>query len=580
MPICSIPSRPLARLLVAAVLACCIVCTVSAQTRQLLNYAAIQKPEAGTRGMVVSQNALASQTGAGILRQGGNAVDAAVATAFVLAVTLPRAGNIGGDGFMLVHLADEERTVAIDYRSAAPAAATLDAYLDENGELSGGQSAGYRAAGVPGTVAGLALAHERYGRLPWATLLQPAIRLAEDGVVLSRDEAFALDWGRERLARSAAGAAVFLHEDGSALRAGERLVQPDLAWSLRQIAEHGADAFYRGAIAQRLADGMRRHGGLLTLEDLAAYRAIEREPLVGRYRGVEVVTMPPASGGGPGIVSMLNLLETFDMRAAGARSADALHRMAEAMKLSWRDRVRHAGDPGFVDVPLAGMTAKAYAAARAASIDPERAAPADEVDAGDPWAFESTETTHLSVIDADGNAVSNTYTIGADFGSGVMIEGAGFLLGNLIGNFSLGDQAAERVDGRVRSANALAPGRRPISSMSPTMLFRDGRLWMVTGSPGGNTIPGTVMQTIVDVVDFDLNIAESAHAPRIHQDMRSGELRIERGISPDTLRILAARGHEVVADETIGSTQTLLVGPDGVEGAADPRRPGATAAAE
>lgn len=575
------PPQRCARVLVPLLLLItCTLTTAGAQTRQLLNYQEIHKPVAGERGMVVSQNTAASETGAEILRQGGNAVDAAVATALALAVTLPRAGNIGGDGFMLVHLAEEGRTVAIDYRSTAPAAAVLDAYLDADGKVDGA-TAGYRAPGVPGTVAGLALAHQRYGRLPWATLVEPAIRLAADGVVLSADEAFALDWGKERLARSAAGAAVFLHPDGSALRAGERLVQPDLAWTLQQIATDGADAFYRGEIAQRLDAGMRRHGGLLRYEDLANYRAIEREPLVGSYRGVQVVTTPPVSGGGAGIVAMLNLLEHVDMAGFGAGSADALHHLAEAMKLAWRDRARYAGDPGYVEVPLAGMTSKDYAAKRASLIAADRAAPVESVEAGDPFAFESPDTTHFSVVDADGNAVSNTYTIGSDFGSGVMIEGTGFLLGNLIGNFSLAAQAAARADGQARSANQLEPGRRPVSSMAPTMLLRDGRPWLVTGSPGGNTIPGTVVQTIVGVVDFGMGIAEVASAPRLHQEMGGeGVLRHERGISPDTLKLLVGRGHGMASGETIGSTQTLLIDADHVEGAADPRRPGAAAVAE
>ena len=550
-----------------------------AQTRQLLNYEQIHKPVVTERGMVVSQSGYASEAGARILRDGGNAVDASVAMAFVMAVTLPRAGNIGGDGYMLIHLADGDRSVAIDYRSMAPALATLDAYIGEDGRLQG-QAAGIRAAGVPGTVAGLALAHRKYGRLPWKQLLQPAIRLAEQGMVLSRDEAFALDWGKERLARSKAGAAVFLHPDGSALRAGERLVQADLAWSLRQIAEHGADAFYRGEIADRLDAGMRAHGGLLRKADLAAYRAIEREPLRTRYRGHELVTMPPSSGGGPGVAMTLNILEQFDLAAMGAGSADALHVLAEASKRAWRDRRAHADDPAAARVPLGGFVSKAYGASRAKEISMDRATPAAEVQAGDIWAHEGRETTHFSVVDDEGNAVSNTYTIGADFGSGVMVEGTGFLLGNLIGNFSLQAQLEAARDGREPPANALRPGSRPVSSMSPTMLLRDGKPWLVTGSPGGNTIPGTIVQMIVNVVDFGMNIAEATAFPRIHQQVTSsGELDIERGFSPDTLRILRGRGHRPVQGQTIGSTQTLLLEPGRVEGAADPRRPGAEAIA-
>ena len=568
---------------VAALLAACLAIaapTAPAQTRQLLNYEEIHKPVVADGGMVVSQSTQASEAGAQVLREGGNAVDAAVTMAFVMAVTLPRAGNIGGDGYMLIHLADGQRAVAIDYRSMAPALATLDAYVGADGTLQG-HAAGIRAAGVPGTVAGLALAHGKYGRLPWKRLLQPAIRLAADGMVLSRDEAFALEWGRERLARSAAGAKVFLHPDGSALRAGERLVQADLAWSLRQIAEHGADAFYRGAIAERLDAGMRAHGGLLRKADLAAYRAIEREPLRSSYRGHALLTMPPSSGGGPGIAMTLNILEQFDLAAMGAGSADALHVLAEATKLAWRDRQAHANDPAAARVPLAGFVSKAYGQSRAQQISMTHARPAAEVAAGDIWAHEGRETTHLSVVDREGNAVSNTYTIGADFGSGVMIEGTGFLLGNLIGNFSLQSQLDAQRAGRAPPANALRPGSRPVSSMSPTMLLRDGKPWLVTGSPGGNTIPGTVVQMIVNVVDFSMNIAEATVFPRIHQHVTTrGELDIERGFSPDTLRILRARGHAPESGQTIGSTQTLLLESGRIEGAADPRRPGAAAVAE
>ncbi|MCL7715095.1 gamma-glutamyltransferase [Stenotrophomonas mori] len=576
--------RPSRTFSARALLACLLLASpallqAQAQPRQLLNYPAIHKPDHAARGMVVSQNQRASEIGAQVLRDGGNAVDAAVATGFALAVLLPRAGNIGGDGYMLLHDAADGRSVAIDYRSMAPAAATLARFTGADGRIQG-ESAGWKAAGVPGTVAGLALAHRRHGRLPWARLLQPAIALAEDGVVLSRDEAFALDWGRARLARSPAGAGVFLHADGSALREGERLRQPDLAESLRLIARDGEDAFYRGPIAQRLAAAMQRHGGLIGLDDLAGYRAIEREPLRTLYRGREVVTMPPSSGGGASVLEMLNLLEQEDLAAHGAGSAAALHAMAEAIKLAWADRARHAGDPAFVAAPVNGLVSKAYAQARWTSFSATRALDATALTAGDPGPYESPQTTHFSVIDADGNAVSNTFTLGSDFGAGVMAEGTGFLLGNLIGNFSLRAQLAASATPGGTVANALQPGRRPVSSMSPTLVLRDGRAWLVTGSPGGNTIPGTVMQTIVDVVDFGMNIAEATHQPRIHQDMASGRLQVERGFSPDTLRLLEALGHRIESDETIGSTQSLLVAEDGVQGAADPRRPGAGSAAQ
>jgi gamma-glutamyltranspeptidase / glutathione hydrolase len=320
---------------------------------------------------------------------------------------------------------------------------------------------------------------------------------------------------------------------------------------------------------------------LLRLADLDAYRAVEREPLWGSYRGHRIATMPPASGGGLGILATLNLLEHSHRAAFGAGGAAARHHFPLATKGAWRDRARHAGDSGFVEVPLAGLVSKDYASRRAALLSPARSAPVDTVEAGDPWPYESPETTHFSVVDAEGNAVSNTYTIGSDFGSGVVIEGPGFLVGNVIGNFSLAEQAAGRREGRQRTANELVPGRRPVSSMAPTIVFLDDRPWLVTGSPGGNTIHGTVVQTIVGVVDFGLGIAESASLPRVHQEMRGdGELRFERGISPDTLRILSGYGHRMVPGETIGSTQTLLLRGDRIEGAADPRRPGAAAVAE
>lgn len=563
----------------AALCGALAVAPAAAQTRQLLNYQEIHKPVVAERAMVVSQSDQASRVGAQILREGGNAVDAAVAMAFAMAVTLPRAGNIGGDGYMLIHRADGHAT-AIDFRSMAPALAKLEAYVGRDGKLDGGQTAGIRAAGVPGTVAGMALAHERYGRLPWGRLLQPAIDLAGQGMVLSRDEAFALAWGKERLARSPAGARVFLHPDGTALRAGERLVQPDLAWSLGQIAEHGADAFYRGAIADRLDAGMRANGGLLRKRDLAAYRAIERQPLRGSYRGYTLLTMPPSSGGGPGIAMTLAILEQFDLASMGAGSADALHLVAEATKRAWRDRQAYVDDPVAKRAPLGGFVSKAYGMSRAREISMDRASAVDEVGAGDIWAHEGRETTHFSVVDAEGNAVSTTYTIGSDFGSGVMIDGTGFLLGNLIGNFSLQAQLDAKRERRPVPANALRAGSRPVSSMAPTMLLRDGAPWLVTGSPGGNTIPGTVVQMIVNVADFGMNIAEATAAPRIHQHLAGdGALQFERGISPDTLRLLDARGHKPRQDETIGSTQTLMVHPDRVEGAPDPRRPGASAAA-
>lgn len=559
---------------------CLIGSPIAAQAQdEPLEYPAIEKPVVSDGGMVVSQSAIASEVGAEILRRGGNAVDAAIATAFALSVTLPRAGNIGGDGFMLVYLAEEDRTIAIDYRSASPVAATIDDYLEEDGTYTGKASRGIKSAGVPGTVAGLELAYKKYGSLLWKDLVAPAISIASEGVLLTRDAVSTIERSRERLSAEGSAAKVFFKADGSSHVHGERLRHPDLAWSLTQIQRGGADAFYRGPIAQRIAKGMAKGGGFVTLADLAAYRAIEREPLVGSYRGVKVVTMPPASGGGAAMLEILNILEQFDMKGAGWGSARAYHLFAEALKLSYEDRFRFATDPAYSDMPLEGMISKSYAAQRARLIDPQRAATPSETGPGDPWEFESKDTTHFSVVDAAGNAVSNTFTLGNNFGSGVMLEGTGFLFANLMGNFGVREEAAERLDGKLRSANKLRPGRRPISSMSPTMLFRDDKLWAITGSPGGNTIVGTVTQMVINLVDFDLTVAEATHAPRIYPDYRSGEMDIEPGLSPDTIRLLEEWGHKPEVGETMGSTQSIrLVGPE-AHGAADPRRPGAGAVA-
>ena len=555
------------------------VAQAQSQRRQLLEYPSIHHPVVGERGMVVTQNAIATEVGTEILRKGGNAVDAAVAVGFALAVTLPRAGNIGGDGFMLVHMAGPGETIVIDFRSVAPAAARLNMFVDGKGKESPQASRGYRASAVPGTVAGLALAHKRYGRLPWKDVVMPAWRLAAEGVVLTPDEAFVFSWAQERMTESAAGQRTFYKPGGELFRAGEVLRQPDLAWSLKQIADNGADAFYRGEIARRFAADMKAHRGLITLEDLAAYRPVVREPLVGTYRGYTVATTPPASSGGATLLQMLNTLESFDLKAlGGAGSSGALHVMAEAMKLAYADRYRHLGDTDFVKVPLKGFISKAYGAQQASRIDVNRAKPAKALGAGDPWKFESPSTTHYSIADAAGNAVSTTYTLGADFGSGVMVEGTGFVLNNQMNNYSH-EQAVEaaRKSGAM-PPNAMAPGKRMLSTMMPTLVFKDGKPWLVTGTPGGSTIIDTVLQVIVNVIDFDLNVAEATHQPRIFQ-AATDTLEVEPNFNPDTLAALRAKGHPVKAAETMGSAQSIMIDKGLFLGAADPRRPGALAVA-
>lgn len=551
---------------------------LAAQKKQLLEYPSIHSPVVGEKGMVVSQNAIASRVGADMIRRGGNAVDAAVAMGFALAVTLPRAGNIGGDGFMLVHDSQSGQDIFFDFRSVAPKAATLPMFLDNQGKEAEVASRGYIAPSVPGTVAGLFMAHKRFGKLPWAQVVAPAIALARDGVALTPDEAFVFSWGKDRLSTSKAARSAYYKPDGSLYRAGEVLKQPDLAWTLGQIAKRGADGFYKGPVAEKFAADMKANGGIITLQDLADYRAVERKPLRGTYRGLDIVTAPPASAGGATLLNMLNILENFDLKSGGLGSARTLHLLSETMKLGYADRYKVLGDTDFAKVPLSGFISKSYAQERARLIDPDKAKPAEALGAGDPWRFESPSTTHFSVADANGMVVSTTYTLGADFGSGVMIAGTGILLNNQMNNFSHVQAAKALAEGKPLPPNAMAPGKRMLSTMMPTIVMKDGKPWLITGTPGGSTIIDTVLQVIVNVVDFKLNVEEATHQPRIFQDA-SDKLRVEPNFNPDTVRLLSAMGHPITSDETMGSAQSILIDGGLYLGAADPRRPGALAVA-
>jgi gamma-glutamyltranspeptidase/glutathione hydrolase len=566
----------LRRLLLALTALAFAVAPAPAQQKQLLEYPSIHSPTVGTRGMVVSQNEIASRVGASILRGGGNAVDAAVAVGFALAVTLPRAGNIGGDGFMTLYEAKTGKVHVIDFRSIAPRAARLEDFVTADGKERNEASVGYKAPSVPGTVAGLHLAHRKYGRLPWARVVEPAIRLASEGVVLSPDEAFVFSWGKERLSTSAAARTAFYKPGGTLYAAGERLKQPQLAWSLRQIARGGADAFYKGEIARRFAADMKKNGGLITMADLAAYQPMEREPLVGTYRGYTIYTTPPASAGGATLLNMLNILERFELKPHGAGSAASLHLMAETMKLGYADRFRFLGDTDFVSAPVRGFISKAYAAERAKLVSASKARPVKEMGPGDPTRFESPQTTHFSVADAEGNAVSTTYTLGADFGSGVMIEGTGILLNNQMNNFSHESAYEARAKGQKMPLDAMQPGKRMLSTMMPTIVFHAGKPWLITGTPGGSTIIDTVLQIIVNTIDFGLNVEEATHRPRIYQGTTNA-LRVEPNFNPDTVAALKARGHTITSDETMGSAQSIMIDNGLFLGAADPRRPGARA---
>jgi len=545
----------------------------------IITNAARVLPVVARNGMVATQEKHATRVGVEILRQGGNAVDAAVAVGFALAVTHPQAGNIGGGGFMLVHLASANKTIAIDYRETAPAAMTHDVFLDEKGEADPKKSRDSAlGVGVPGTVAGLALAHERYGsgRFTLAQLIAPAIKLARDGFTVEDDLADSLPRAQPRLARWPASAKIFLKGDAPLAR-GDRLVQGELAASLETIANGGSRAFYEGPLAGKIVTAVQQSGGLMTRDDLKNYRAIERPVVRGSYRGYDIASMPPPSSGGVHLVQILNILEGFPLRDLGAESAATLHLMIEAMKPAYADRAEFLGDPAFVKVPLAGLISKRYAAEQRKAIDPERARPAETIKPGTPAAYESDNTTHFSVVDRDGNAVANTYTLNFSYGLGLVADGTGILLNNELDDFAAKAGAPNAYGLVGGDANAPGPGKRPLSSMAPTIVFRDGRVVLVTGTPGGSRIITTVLQVILNVVDHQMNIAEAVAAPRIHHQWLPDRVFAERGLSPDTVRLLEARGHKVVTTATSGSANSILVTPDGLTGAADMRQRGTLA---
>ena len=539
---------------------------------------ASSEPVRARHGMVVASDGVAAEVGRDILRAGGSAVDAAVATAFALAVTLPAAGNIGGGGF-LVHRAADGTAAAYDFREAAPAAASPEMFLTGGVYDAARHHDSHVAVGVPGTVAGLHRAWADHGRLPWRRLVEPAVALARDGFVLSYARAASLAAVLPRMARYPASLAAFSNR-GTPYEPGERLRQPDLADTLERIAEHGPDGFYRGETAALLAREMAEHGGLITEADLAAYEARVREPIRGSYRGYDVVSMPPPSSGGVTLVQMLNVLEGYDLGAAGHGSARNVHRIAEAMRRGFADRARHLGDPDFNPaMPVARLASKSYAERLRAGIDPDRASESGPETFA--WPAASRETTHLSVVDAGRNAVSLTTTLEQSYGSRIVVPGAGFLLNNEMGDFNAAP-GLTTADGLIGTAPNLAePGKRMLSSMTPTIVAQDGRLVMVTGSPGGRTIINTVLHTILNVVDFGMNVQEAVDAPRFHHQWLPDEIVHERnGLSPDTVAVLESRGHRLAARARQGAAHAIVVESesDVLSGGADRRRADARAA--
>ncbi|UGY06694.1 gamma-glutamyltransferase [Bradyrhizobium quebecense] len=531
-------------------------------------------------GMVVAQEKLAARVGTDILRQGGNAVDAAVATGFAMAVTYPRAGNIGGGGFMVIHLAGRNEDVAIDYRETAPQAASRDMFLSADGKPDPDKSRNSALAiGVPGTVAGLALALEKYGsgKFTLAQIVKPAIDLARDGFIVTDDTSDTLSDMYRRMSRWPNSARTFSHADGTPLHEGDRLIQGDLAGVLTAIAEQGPRGFYEGAVAEKLVIGIRNAGGIFTLADLKAYQPVIRTPIRGTYRGFDIVSMPQPSSGGVVLLEILNILEGFPMSDMKQGSAASLHVMIEAMKRAYADRARYLGDPAFVDAPTQMLIDKDYAARQRATIDLARATPWTDVrNAKQP--HEGDNTTHYSVVDAGGNAVSNTYTLNFPYGVGLVADGTGVLLNNELDDFTAAPGASNAFGLVGFEANLPGPGKRPLSSMSPTIVLKDGKPVLVTGSPGGSRIISAVTQIIVDVIDYKMDIAAAVAAPRMHHQWLPDEVRIERGFPDEVLAELRAKGHKPVEPLGYSSANSIVVTTSGLLGAPDPRTRGSEAA--
>jgi gamma-glutamyltranspeptidase/glutathione hydrolase len=541
--------------------------------------AAAREPVRARYGMVASTNEVASRVGVEIMKRGGNAVDAAIAVAFALAVTHPAAGNLGGGGFMIIRLKDG-RTTAIDYREMAPAAAHRNVYLDKNGKLiegEGGSLIGYRAAGVPGTVRGMELALQKYGsgKLTWRQLVEPARQLAANGFRVSYSLARSLRSNKDYLSKYAETKRIYL-KSGNFYDEGEMFRQPELAATFARLQRLGPDEFYEGETARMIVSDMKRNNGLMTLDDLRGYIAKERTPLRGNYRGHEIISMPPPSSGGAVLIEMLNILEGYDLRSFEASSSERFHLMAEAMRRAFADRAEYMGDTDFVKVPIAGLIDKSYAKTLRSTIKTDRASTSAEVRAGRPAGYESDDTTHFTVVDAEGNAVANTYTLNDSYGSSATVKGTGIILNNEMDDFAA-KPGTPNMYGLIQGErNAVAPRKRPLSAMTPTIVLRkDGSLWFTVGSPGGPTIINTVLCVITNVIDYEMNIQQAIDAPRIHHQWLPDELVGEPyGLSGDTQRALTSRGHALAKQRYLGDAEGIMIEEKTRVrlGATDPRR--------
>ncbi len=520
---------------------------------------AVTKPVAAKHGMVVSGHYLATQAGLEVLKEGGNAIDAAVTVGFALAVTLPSAGNIGGGGFMVIHDAKNGTSTALDYREKAPARAHRDMFLDKNGDVDPQKAQfSYQSVGVPGSVAGMAMALEKYGTISLERAIRPAIELAEKGFAMDAYLANTLSNYVKRLQKSPASTKAFYKSGGVPYKEGELFKQPDLAWSLKQIAKNGPDAFYKGEIAKKIAADMAANGGLITMADLAAYEPVERTPVTGNYRGYDIVSMPPPSSGGVHVVQMLNLLENYPLGEWGHNTPKTVHVMAESMKLAYADRAEHLGDTDFIDVPVKGLVSKKYADMLRTKISPDRVTPSSEISAHDPWPYESPNTTHYSVMDKDGNSVACTTTLNFSYGTGLTAAGTGILLNNEMDDFSSKPGSPNAYGLLGNEANAIQPGKRMLSCMTPTIILKDGVPWVVTGSPGGSRIITTTLQIILNVIDHGMDVRQATDAVRIHHQWYPDEIRVEKNFPVETKTALEKMGHTVVERGSMGVTQTIM----------------------
>lgn len=522
-------------------------------------------------GMVVSASAIASEVGRNVLAAGGNAVDAAIATGFALAVTYPTAGNIGGGGFMVIRFPDG-RATTIDFREKAPAAATPTMFTDSTGAYSSRiHHNSHRSVGVPGTVAGFALAHQKYGKARWNTIVGPAAQLADTGFLVPNGLAASLTGARNKLSTDSGSLAAY-YKAGQPYAAGERLTLGDLGRTLGRIRDRGRDGFYKGTTAQLIAAEMKRGGGLITEADLAAYQAAERAPVRGSFKGYEVISMPPPSSGGVAMIEMLNILEGMDLRAMGHNSPQYVHSLVESMRRAFRDRALYLGDPDFTKPPIDRLTSKAYAEELRRTIDPNKASPSSPADVAQ--GYESDETTHYSVVDKDGMAVSVTYTLEAGYGLGAVVDGAGFLLNNEMGDFN-GKPGLTDSTGLIGTApNIAQPGKRMLSSMTPTIIARDGKLVAVVGSPGGRTIINTVLEVVLNLTAFDMPVQDAVNAPRLHHQWLPNTVTVERvGFPESTLDALRAKGHVVRVGGQQGTAHSIAIDPRTGKrlGAPDPR---------